>query len=141
MVPLYKRLQWVNVKQKPFMHNKAYPGIFKTLCNPGIFRTGGISITLTYSEPEVYSQPWYIQNPSILKLLAYWKSKTYSEPCQTSMRRFTKLFLQYWCFLYFMKQIWVFFKYSSNFYSRVCCYMWETMACKGAGDCEFFICL
>ena len=52
MVPLDKELQWVNVKQKlnadlgTFRHNQAYPriihaysSIFKTLFNPGIFRT------------------------------------------------------------------------------------------------------
>ena len=47
-----------------FRHNQAYSriiqaysGIFRTLCIPGIFRT------LSYSERETYSEPWYIQNP------------------------------------------------------------------------------
>ena len=46
-----------------FRHNQAYPGIiqaysgiFKTLCNPGIFRT------------VAYSETPYIQNVGILKL-------------------------------------------------------------------------
>ena len=63
-----KRLQWANVKQKPFRnilsysrifrHIRAYSvifrnstGIFKTLCNPRIFKT------------LVYSEDWHIQNP------------------------------------------------------------------------------
>ena len=46
----------------------------------GIFRT------------LVYSEPWYIQNPGIFRGLAYLKPGTYSEHCQTSMRkRFVKL--------------------------------------------------
>ena len=73
MVSLDKGLQQENVKQKPFrqiqvyscifQHIEAYSdivklsviftnysGIFKTLCNPGIFST------------LVYSKLWYIQN-------------------------------------------------------------------------------
>ena len=37
-----------------------------------------------YSEPEPYSEPWYIQNPSIFRTLPYSKSEAYSKPCQTS---------------------------------------------------------
>ena len=33
---------------------QAYSGVFRTLCNPGIFRT------LTCLEPEAYLEPWYI---------------------------------------------------------------------------------
>ena len=79
-----------------FRHNQSYPGIIqayssicKTLCNPGIF--GSV----------VYPELWhiqnkkhnynpdtfitlYIQNPRILRKLAYSKSEAYSEPCQTS---------------------------------------------------------
>ena len=52
MVPLDKRLQWVNKTKAvqtdlgTFRHNQAYPGItqtysgiYRTLCNPNIFRT------------------------------------------------------------------------------------------------------
>ena len=35
----------------------AYSGIFRTLCNPSIFKT------LLHSEPKAYSELWYIQNP------------------------------------------------------------------------------
>ena len=55
-----------------FRHNQAYPGIiqaysgiFRTLCYPDIFCNCGISRTLTYSEPEAYSETWYIQNQYI----------------------------------------------------------------------------
>ena len=64
MVPfLDKGLQWVNVKRKPFRQIQAYPGIiqaysgiFRTLCNPGIFTT------------LVYSEHRYIQNAVIFKI-------------------------------------------------------------------------
>ena len=46
-----------------FRHNQTYPGIiqaysgiFRTLCYPDIFYNCGISRTLTYSEPEAYSE-------------------------------------------------------------------------------------
>ena len=59
-------------------HNQTYPGIiqaysgiFRTLCYPDIFYNCGISRTLTYSESEAYSEPWYIQNSAILRTLAY----------------------------------------------------------------------
>ena len=57
-----------------FKHKQSI-GIFRNLCNPGIFRTlVGIYRTKTYSEPWyienrgifrtlVYSEPWHIQNP------------------------------------------------------------------------------
>ena len=58
MVPLDKRLQWVNVKQAiqtnlgTFRHNQTYPGIipaysgiFRALCYPDIFKT------VLYPEP------------------------------------------------------------------------------------------
>ena len=50
---------------------RANSRLFRTLCNPDIFRT------LVYSEPEEYSKPWCIQISEIFKTLAY------SEPCQT----------------------------------------------------------
>ena len=34
---------------------------------------------MTFSKPETYSEPWYIQNPGALKILAYSKPKAYSE--------------------------------------------------------------
>ena len=63
---------------------QAYLGIFRTLCYPDIFYNCGISRTLTYSEPEAYSEPRYIQNPAIFRTLAYSKFEAYSEPCRTS---------------------------------------------------------
>ena len=70
-----------------FRHNQTYPGIiqaysgiFRTLCYPDIFYNCGISRTLTYSEPEAYSEPWYIQDPAIFRTLAYSKFEAYSEP-------------------------------------------------------------
>ena len=36
-----------------------------SLCNPGIFRN------LVYSEPEAISEPWYIQNPAVIRTLVY----------------------------------------------------------------------
>ena len=58
-----------------FRHNQTYPriiqaysGIFRTLCYPDIFYNYGISRTLTYSEPEAYSEPRYIQNAGIFKI-------------------------------------------------------------------------
>ena len=44
---------------------QAYSDIFKTLCNPGIFRT------------VVYPESWHIQNPGIFRTLAYSKSEAY----------------------------------------------------------------
>ena len=46
---------------------QAYPGIFRTVCNPVIFRTQ------VYSEPEAYSETWYVQSPSIFRTLVYSK--------------------------------------------------------------------
>ena len=61
-----------------FRHNQTYPGIilaysdiFTTLCYPDILYNCGVSRTLTYPEPEAYSEHWYIQNPSIFRTLAY----------------------------------------------------------------------
>ena len=42
-----------------------YSSIFRTFCKYEIFRT------LPYGEPEVYSEPWYIQSPWILRTQAY----------------------------------------------------------------------
>ena len=55
-----------------FRHNqrylgiiRAYSGIFRPLCYPDIFYNCGVSRTLIYLEPAVYSGPWYIQNLAI----------------------------------------------------------------------------
>ena len=54
------------------MHNQTYSGtirahsgIFRPLRNLGIFRD------LSYSKPEAYSEPWYIQNPRMFRTLVY----------------------------------------------------------------------
>ena len=78
-----------------FRHNQAiYPGIIQTY--PGIFRT------LTYLEPWYIQnpdiirirsifrtlaclQPWCIQNNGIFRTLTYSKFEAYFEPHQTSM--------------------------------------------------------
>ena len=55
-----------------------------------------ISTTLTYSEPEAYSEPRHINNPDIFRTLTY---EAYSEPLQTStMMRFAKIVNGYNCF-------------------------------------------
>ena len=61
-----------------FTHNHAYPGIiqaysgiFKTLCNPGMFRTVVYPEPFTYSEPEAYSEPWQIHNPGLFRTPIY----------------------------------------------------------------------
>ena len=58
-----------------FKHNQTYPGIiqvysgiFKTLCNPDIFRT------VVYREPEAYSEPWHIYKPGIFRIPVYLES-------------------------------------------------------------------
>ena len=82
-----------------FRHNQVYPGIiqaysviFKTLCNPGIFRT------------LVYPKPWHIQNQKHIQSLGIFPTLVYLEPpyilnagifkirgilrrCQTSTRK------------------------------------------------------
>ena len=92
MVTLDKRLQWVNVKQKPFRQiqthssiSRNYSGIFRTMCNPGIFRIvvypePDIFRTRSISRIPVYPEPWYIQNPSIFKTLAYRNQKHIHNP-------------------------------------------------------------
>ena len=65
-----------------FKQNQAYPGII-----------------LAYSKPCVtlaYLQPWYIQNPDILKIRNIFRTLVYSEikdlRCQIStMKRFVKI--------------------------------------------------
>ena len=47
-----------------FKHNQSI-GIFRTLCNPGIFRT------LVYTEQKAYCEPWYIENRGIFRTLVY----------------------------------------------------------------------
>ena len=61
-----------------FKHKQSI-GIFRTLCNPGIFRT------LVYTKQKACSAPWYIENHGIFRTLAY------SKPCHIStMERFCK---------------------------------------------------
>ena len=93
-----KRLQRENVKQKSsskyihiflhiqayseiFRHNQtysgfiqAYTGMSRTLYNPGISRTPA------YSEPEAYSEPWYIQNLRHIQISGIFRSLAYLEP-------------------------------------------------------------
>ena len=59
-----------------FRHNRTYPEIiqaysdlFRTLCYPHIFYNYCISIPLTYSKPEAYPEPWYIENPNKFRTL------------------------------------------------------------------------
>ena len=58
-----------------FKDNQAYPGIiqaysgiFKTLCNPGIFRN------------VIYPEPWHIQNHKHIQNLGIFRTMVYSEP-------------------------------------------------------------
>ena len=58
-----------------FKHNQAYagiiqayPGIFKTLYNPGIFRT------------VLYSESWYVENQKHIQNPGIFTSLVYSEP-------------------------------------------------------------
>ena len=67
---------------------QAYPGIFRTL--PGVFSI------LTYSEPESYLEPWYIQNPVNIYDGAF---------CKTTIMIFT---ISTFHFLYFVKKICIF---------------------------------
>ena len=55
-------------------HNQACSGIFRTLCNPDKFRT------LANSEPDAYSEPWYIQNPGLFRTSGIFMTLIYSEP-------------------------------------------------------------
>ena len=64
-----------------FRHNQAYPGIIQVTME---YLEPGISRTLTWSEPEAYSEPWHIHNPAIFRALGYSKSEIYSGTCQTS---------------------------------------------------------
>ena len=67
---------------------QAYSGIFRTLCYPDIFYNCGISKTLTYSEPEAYSEPRHIHNLDIFRTLLYserWHIQNLRpESCRTS---------------------------------------------------------
>ena len=47
-----------------FKHKQS-TGIFRSFCNPGIFRT------LVYAEQKTYSEPWYIENHGIFRTLVY----------------------------------------------------------------------
>ena len=77
--------QHIQVYSDTFWNNQAYSGIlqaysdiFRTLCNPDIFRT------------LAYSEPWHIQKSGIFRIrdifrtLAYSEIEAYSEPCKTS---------------------------------------------------------
>ena len=55
-------------------HNQAYSAIFRTLCNPDMFRT------LANSEPDAYSEPWQIQNHTHIQNLGIFRNLAYSEP-------------------------------------------------------------
>ena len=55
-------------------HNQAYSGIFRTLCNPDIFRT------LANSELDAYSEPWQIHNQTRIQNLGIFRNLAYSEP-------------------------------------------------------------
>ena len=48
-------------------------GIFRTLCNPDIFRT------LANSELDAYSEPWQIHNQTRIQNLGIFKNLAYSE--------------------------------------------------------------
>ena len=47
-----------------FKHKQSL-GIFRTLCNPGIFTT------LVYTEQKAYCEPWFIENRGIFRTLVY----------------------------------------------------------------------
>ena len=77
--------KWENVKQKPFRHIQAYSGISRH----NQTYSGNSGNIQAYSELCVtlaYSEPWYIQNPTIFKrrgkfrTLVYPKFLTHSEP-------------------------------------------------------------
>ena len=48
-------------------HNQAYSGIFRIMCNPGVFRT------------VVYPEPWYIQNQKHIQNPGMFTYLVYSE--------------------------------------------------------------
>ena len=75
MIPIDKELQWVNVKQKPSRQIQAHSGIIKRIQNPEYIHRRGISRTLTSSKPEIYSEPWYIQNPGVFENSCIFKTK------------------------------------------------------------------
>ena len=59
-----------------FRHNQTYPGIIQAYlehCFSLKFHTYncGISRTLTFSEPEAYSEPRHIHNPGIFRTPIY----------------------------------------------------------------------
>ena len=54
-------------------HNQAYSAIFRTLCNPDMFRT------LANSEPDAYSEPWQIHNQMRIQGLGIFRNLAYSE--------------------------------------------------------------
>ena len=99
---IFTHIQHITAYSDILRHNQAYSGIFRTLCNPDIFKTmvylelqdiqnqkhiqnRGIFRTLAYSNPGifgilVYSEPYYVQKPGIFRI----KTLTYSQSCQTS---------------------------------------------------------
>ena len=53
-----------------------FTGTFRTLCNPGIFRTLVYSVPWYIQSPGIfrtllYSEPWYIQSPGIFRTLVH----------------------------------------------------------------------
>ena len=70
---------------QPDIIRHAYSGIFRTLCNPDIFRT------LANSEPDAYqnlgifrnlaySEPWFVQNPGIFRTRGIFMTLIHSKP-------------------------------------------------------------
>ena len=86
-----RRFRYIHAYSGKFRHIQTYSIIFRnysdtfrTLCNPGIFRTPvhsepwhiqsrrhiqntGIFRTVACSEPATYLEPWYIQNPCVFR--------------------------------------------------------------------------
>ena len=57
-----------------FRHNQTYPEIIQANSEPCvtlIYLKLWYTRTLTYSEPEAYSEPWHIHNAGIIKTLLY----------------------------------------------------------------------
>ena len=68
MVPLENkshsgRFRYMHAYSDKLKHKQVYPQAYSEPCNPGIFRT------LVYSEPAACSEPWYIQNPGVFRIL------------------------------------------------------------------------
>ena len=79
------RCRYIHTYSGICRHNK-YKQTYSQAYNPSIVRP------LVYSVPEAYSESWYIQNPDIIRTLAYlepccirklgiFRTLSYSEPC------------------------------------------------------------